>query len=168
LSSPPAGLRVRDAAPGDLDVIVDFNARLASETEDKTLDRVALTRGVRAALADPDRLRYWVAVSAGSGRVVGQAAVTREWSDWRDGWFWWFQSVYVRPEARHRGAFRSLHAHIRAAALSAGGVVGLRLYVDDANDHAHRTYEALGLTSGGYRVYEEVWKDRLPGGREPV
>jgi len=157
---------VRDPEPGDLDTIAAFNEALARETESKVLDRDILLRGVRAALADPDRLRYWIAVSPDSGEVVGQAAVTREWSDWRNGWLWWFQSVYVRPDARGRGVFRALHAQIRAAARDALDVVGLRLYVEQDNAAAQRTYEALGLTHGGYHVYEEIWPDRF-GGRTP-
>lgn len=154
------GVVVRDADPRDLDRIVAFNARLASETEGKTLEPAALARGVRSALADPTRLRYWVAGSAPDGETVGQAAVSREWSDWRDGWLWWLQSVYVLPEARGRGVFRSLYARVRSTARDAGDVVGLRLYVERDNERARSTYRSLGMTDGGYLVYEEVWPDR--------
>jgi GNAT superfamily N-acetyltransferase len=153
--------RVRDALPGDRPAIVDFNARLARETEGKALDPTVLDRGVRAALADPDRrLRYWVAELEPGGPVVGQAAISREWSDWRDGWLWWFQSVYVHPDARGRGVFRTLHGHVRALALSSTDVIGLRLYVEDANERAQQVYLSLGMRPGGYRVYEELW---IPG-----
>ena len=118
-----------------------------------------------AALADPDRrLRYWVAEPDPGGRVVGQAAISREWSDWRDGWLWWFQSVYVHPEARGQGVFRALHGHVRALALASPDVIGLRLYVEDANERAQRVYQALGMRPGGYHVYEEIWI----GGRPPA
>jgi GNAT superfamily N-acetyltransferase len=171
LTSPAPGpaappFRVRDAGPGDLSGIVAFNEGLAAETEGKALERGVLTRGVLAALRDPDRLRYWVAEQVDDPRprrLVGQAAVTREWSDWRHGWLWWFQSVYVVPEARRRGVFRALHAAVRAAALAQGDVVGLRLYVEDANTRAHDTYRALGFIPGGYHVYEELWPDRFGG-----
>ena len=148
---------IRDARAEDLDVIVSFNEALARETEGKTLDRGALARGVAAALKDPTRLRYWVAEDPTSRAVVGQAAVTREWSDWRNGWLWWFQSVYVHRDARGRGVFRSLHNSIRSAALSSPDVVGLRLYVEHENASARRTYESLGLAPGGYDVYEEIF-----------
>src|SRR3954453_21495805 len=120
---------VREARSGDLDSIVDFNARLALEPEEKLLDRAILFRGVAAALADRDRLRYWVAEDE-TGSVVGQAAITREWSDWRAGWIWWFQSVYVDPDHRGRGTFRVLHGQIRSAARQSPDVIGLRLYVE--------------------------------------
>ena len=164
MDPPPPRPRVRDALPGDRTAIVEFNARLARETEGKELDRPVLARGVGAALADPDRrLRYWVAELEPGGPVVGQAAISREWSDWRDGWLWWFQSVYVHPEARGKGVFRALHAHVRALALASEDVIGLRLYVEDANERAQRVYQALGMRPGGYRVYEELWiPDRPP------
>jgi GNAT superfamily N-acetyltransferase len=116
---------------------------------------------VGAALADPDRrLRYWVAELEAGGPVVGQAAISREWSDWRAGWFWWLQSVYVLPEARGKGVFRTLYGHVRALALTSADVIGLRLYVEDANERAQEVYQALGMRPGGYQVYEELW---IPG-----
>jgi GNAT superfamily N-acetyltransferase len=142
-------------------VIVEFNIQLALETEGKQLDPAVLARGVARALAHPDGLRYWVAETArgegGAATVVGQAAVTREWSDWRDGWLWWFQSVYVHPDHRRRGVFRALHQQIKSAARAAGDVIGLRLYVEKANQRAHQTYQALGFLPGGYDVYEDLW-----------
>jgi GNAT superfamily N-acetyltransferase len=154
-------LLVRDAHPGDHATIVEFNARLAAETEGKQLDRTVLARGVTRALADPDRLRYWLAEIREPGTVVGQAAISREWSDWRNGWVWWFQSVYVHQDYRRRGVFRILHQQIRTQARAAPDVIGLRLYVEAANDRAHQTYQALGFTPGGYHVYEELWPERL-------
>ena len=158
---PPA--TIRTAVPDDLDVLVEFNARLAHETEGKALSRSVLARGIRAALADRDRLAYWVAEVAddpaepASRWVVGQVGVTREWSDWRAGWIWWFQSVYVHPDYRGRGVFRGLHAHVRDMARSTPDVIGLRLYVEAANEVAQRVYQSLGMKPGGYDVYEELW-----------
>lgn len=157
---PTAPPRVRPAAMDDLPVIVEYNRLLALETESKVLDRDVLKAGVSCALADPDRLRYWVAELDGHSRPVGQAAITREWSDWRRGWIWWFQSVYVAAPFRGRGVFRSLYHHVRAEARSDPDVIGLRLYVEDANEPAHRTYQALGMKPGGYSVYEDLW---IPG-----
>ncbi|MFO0960303.1 MAG: GNAT family N-acetyltransferase [Isosphaeraceae bacterium] len=156
-------LLIREATPDDLEIVADFNARLAIETEGKRLDPGVLREGVAIALADPDRLRYWLA-DAG-GRVVGQAAVTREWSDWRNGWIWWFQSVYVDAEHRGRGVFRALYGHIRAIALEDPGVLGLRLYVEGKNEQAQATYKGLGMIPGGYEVYEELWPDRFKPGQ---
>ena len=111
------------------------------------------------ALAEPDRLRFWVAERG--GRVIGQTAITREWSDWRDGWVWWLQSVYVIAEARGQGVFRRLYGHIRDAARAQPDVIGLRLYVEQENLRAQATYRSLGMEPGGYLVYEAMWRERF-------
>ena len=54
-------LTIRPATADDLDVIVDFNARIASETEDTVLDRNTLRAGVQVLLEDPAKGRYFVA-----------------------------------------------------------------------------------------------------------
>jgi GNAT superfamily N-acetyltransferase len=157
---PPDSLSIRPALPGDLPTIVEFNRLLALETESKTLDPDVLARGVSQAIADPDRIRYWVAFTGGSPQPAGQAAITREWSDWRNGWIWWFQSVYVAKAFRRQGVFRALYRHIHEIARSQVDVIGLRLYVEDANERARRTYQALGMKPGGYSVYQDLW---IPG-----
>jgi len=163
VTSPP-GFRIRDAEPDDLAVIVDFNRRLAEETEGKALDLAILGRGVSRALADSDRLRYWVVVRADDGKVVAQTAVSREWSDWRDGWLWWLQSVYVVAEHRGQGLFKALYGHIRTRAAADLDVIGIRLYVEEGNRPAQRAYQALGFKPGGYSVLEDLWIDRVDAG----
>jgi GNAT superfamily N-acetyltransferase len=145
-------LEVRPATPADAPVIVEFNRLLAEESEGKSLDLPLLAAGVAAGLADPRKALYFVAEE--DGRVLGQTMITFEWSDWRNGWFWWVQSVYVRPEARRRGVFRTLFEHIFAAARRDPEVIGLRLYVEEENRLARETYARLGLSPTGYRVME--------------
>ncbi|MEW4566596.1 GNAT family N-acetyltransferase [Tautonia sp. JC769] len=152
-------LIVRDARRTDRDAIVASNLSLAIETEGKQLDPRVVGRGVDRALESDDRLRYWVAER--EGRILGQSAVSREWSDWRCGWIWWLQSVYVVDEARGLGVFRALHSHIRDEARRTPDVIGLRLYVEHENHRAQKTYEALGMTPGGYLVFEELWPERF-------
>jgi ribosomal protein S18 acetylase RimI-like enzyme len=142
---------VRAAVPADLDVLVAFNAAMALETEGKRLDPARLRAGVEAALGDPQRGHYLVAEHG--GRVAGALLITREWSDWRNGWFWWIQSVYVAPEARRAGIYRALHAEVLRQAAAAGAV-GVRLYVDRGNERAQRTYEQLGMQTSHYVFYE--------------
>jgi ribosomal protein S18 acetylase RimI-like enzyme len=80
--------------------------------------------------------------------------LTYEWSDWRNGDWWWIQSVYVAPEYRRQGVYAALYAHVLAGARANPGVCGLRLYVERDNTGAQRTYEALGMEDAGYRMYE--------------
>jgi ribosomal protein S18 acetylase RimI-like enzyme len=149
-------VKVRPALSVDRDVIAAFNAAMARETEGKELDLVTVTRGVEKALADPSRGRYYVAEL--EGRAAGCLLLTREWSDWRDGWYWWIQSVFVTPQARGRGAYTALHEQVRREAIAAGDVAAIRLYVEKHNAAAQRTYHRLGMIDAGYLVYEERLK----------
>ena len=142
----------------DLDALVRFAQAMARETENKTLQEASLRAGVRTALRDPDRGTYFVAVqgerSTGDAKRAGALMVTREWSDWRNGFFWWIQSVYVRPPCRRQGVYRQLYAHVRECALDRSEVCGLRLYVEEDNAAARAAYEALDMTETSYRLYE--------------
>jgi ribosomal protein S18 acetylase RimI-like enzyme len=149
---------IRRATPDDLDVLVKFNAALAWETEHKRLRPEILTAGVKAVFADASRGFYTVAEHA--GEVVGQMMVTFEWSDWRNGWFWWVQSVYVREDARRLGVFRSLYREVQRLAVADRDVIGIRLYVERENVRAQATYRALGMTDTTYGMMEEY---PLPG-----
>ena len=147
-------LTVRTATPADVPVIVEYNRRLAQETEHKSLDPATVSAGVAAAIADPmTKGPYYLACDGAD--VIGQLQVTLEWSDWRNGWFWWIQSVYVRAEHRGRGIFRALYQHVRSRACAAGNVIGIRLYVELENTAAQATYSRMGMSFLPYKVLEE-------------
>jgi GNAT superfamily N-acetyltransferase len=145
-------LTLRRATPADAAVVAEFNAALARESEGKELDPATLAAGVRAALADPAKGVYTLAERG--GEVVGQMMLTYEWSDWRNGWFWWVQSVYVRPAARRGGVFRALFADVLARAAADPGVIGVRLYMEHGNARARETYRSMGMVEAGYEVFE--------------
>ncbi len=148
-------IRIRDAQRADLETLVEYNLAMARETEGRELTPAVLRRGVAKALASAARGRYFVAEL--EGRVAGCLMLTLEWSDWRDGWFWWIESVYVRPDCRGRGVYSALHEHVRAAARAEGDVVGLRLYVEKSNQSAQRTYQRQGMHETDYLLYEETF-----------
>jgi GNAT superfamily N-acetyltransferase len=154
-------ITIRAARESDVSLIVDFNHRLARESEDRELDWDTLARGVAALLADPARGQYWIAEATGPAPAgeargpVGQCLVTTEWSDWTNGRYWWFQSVYVVPEYRGQRVFRRLWDHVESAARKAGDVAALRLYVERDNAPARAVYERLGMKETGYLVYEK-------------
>jgi ribosomal protein S18 acetylase RimI-like enzyme len=143
---------IRRATPDDVPVLVAFNAALAWETEQKRLDTAVLTSGIRAIFDSPGRGFYTVAIRA--GEIVGQMMITYEWSDWRNGWFWWIQSVYVREDARRAGVFRALYREIERQATADPAVIGVRLYVEAGNTRAQATYRALGMANTSYGVME--------------
>ena len=144
---------VREASAADHAVLCAYNQAMAEETEGRRLDEEKLSRGVRAVLADPGKGRYLVAER--DGRVVGQLMVTFEWSDWRDGLFWWIQSVYVAPDARRGGVYRALHERVVELARASGEACGVRLYVEVENRTARATYERLGMKPCRYGMYEQ-------------
>ena len=145
-------LTIREAELSDLDAIVEFNLRLATESENKVLDRELVTKGVAALLRDSAKGRYFVAEAEGD--IVGQIMHTREWSDWRNGDIWWLQSVYVAAPFRRRGVFRRLFLHLWEEADRSPDVVGIRLYVEADNQAAQNTYRDLGMNRPGYFVME--------------
>lgn len=149
-------ITVRLARPDDCETIVDFNAKLATETENKVLNFDLLLPGVRALLADPAKGRYFVACDG--DQIVGQVMHTREWSDWRNGDIWWLQSVYVAAPYRRAGVFRKLYNHLQDEAKRDPTVVGLRLYVEENNHRAQETYRAFGMVEGGYFVLERFFE----------
>ncbi len=148
---------IRQAEEDDRDRIVLFNQALARETEGRVLDRTTLKAGVARMLSDPARGRYFVAED--EGEIVGQLAVTVEWSDWRNAEIWWIQSVYIARSHRRRGTYRQLHLTVKDMARAAR-VAGLRLCVEQDNQGARTTYESLDMRPSSYVLYEEYWPGR--------
>lgn len=150
--SHPAGVTVRPAVLADLDVLVRFSTAMALETEARVLDQERLRHGTRAVLESNDRGFYLVAER--DSIVVGQLLITYEWSDWRNGAFWWIQSVYVEPSARLRGVYRTLHDYVLQEARRRGNVCGVRLYVEQDNAGAQAAYARMDMSPTGYHIYE--------------
>ncbi|MDP3759260.1 MAG: N-acetyltransferase [Ramlibacter sp.] len=159
-------LTIRKAEPRDAAAIARFNSAMALETEGKALLPERVNPGVQRLLGDPSLGFYVVAEQAGSG-VVGSLMVTNEWSDWRNGLFWWIQSVYIVPAARRQGVYRALYDFVRDMARADPGICGFRLYVEKDNAAAQRTYSALGMEPTDYLVYEEL-KAGVPYFGEPA
>lgn len=144
-------LLIRDANLSDVAALVAWNKAMALETEHKTLDAATLESGVRAVFEQARRGFYLVAER--DEVAVGSLLVTYEWSDWRNGDFWWIQSVYVTEPMRRGGVFRALFAAVRERAIQAGAV-GVRLYVETENRRAQDTYAELGMARCHYWMYE--------------
>lgn len=150
-------IHVRQAGPQDADVLVGFSAAMAWETEGRQLDLARLLNGTRALLSSTERGFFIVAEHDKEElrRPVGQLMITFEWSDWRNGMFWWVQSVYVDPAWRRKGVYRSMHDYIVAQAKADPSVCGIRLYVEQDNQAAQCVYQRVGLAPSRYWVYEQ-------------
>jgi GNAT superfamily N-acetyltransferase len=146
-------MEIRKARKDDIDALIGFNEAMALETEGKKLFTDTLRKGVEAVLDDPQKGFYVVAED--EGRAIGGLMVTFEWSDWRNGWFWWIQSVYVAPDYRGKRIYSQLYNFVKDEAAATRDVCGFRLYVEKENTHAQGVYKKLGMEETYYLMYEE-------------
>lgn len=150
----PAPAIIRKAVPADARALAEFNRAIATETENRELMPQVILRGVRAVFEDPSRGFYLVAEV--EKELAAALMVTTEWSDWRNGEFWWIQSVYVAPAWRRRGLYRMLHRHLQEMAARDENACGLRLYVELENHAAQKTYASLGMDETRYKMFEQL------------
>ena len=146
--------KVEKGTEADAGKIAEFQIDMALESEGAILDREKILNGVRAGLSDPAKGTYYI-VRTESGETAGSLLVTKEWSDWNNCWYWWIQSVFVKPEYRRQGAFTYLYETVRAFAKQEGSTC-LRLYVDRSNRKAQKCYKKQGMDECHYLMYEEV------------
>jgi len=144
---------IRTGTLKDLQTIAAFNSAMAEETEGRALQKDIILPGVEAVLQDP--LKGFYLLAEDEGKIIGQLMITFEWSDWRNGNIWWIQSVYVQPEARRKGVYKSLYEEVCRIALKSK-VTGIRLYVDEFNDDAQKVYSSLGMRESHYVMYEAI------------
>ena len=151
---------IRNATAADIERMAGWAVAMAWETEQKKLDPDTVRKGIRAVFDQPGRGRYFIAER--QGEAAGTLMLTYEWSDWRNGDWWWIQSVYVAPEHRRQGVYAALYAYVKQAAEARADVCGLRLYVEHHNANAQRTYESLGMVDAGYKMYEAALPKTRP------
>jgi predicted GNAT family acetyltransferase len=143
---------IRNAIVSDASVIVDFQLAMALETEQLTLDKELVTKGVEAVFKDKEKGRYFVAEE--ENKVIASLMLTPEWSDWRNKTIWWIQSVYVVPEFRGKKVFSKLYQHVKETIIKDEKAAGLRLYVDLTNQNAREVYKAIGMNGEHYQLFE--------------
>ena len=135
----------------DIENIAQFQVDMAMESEGTQLDKDTVTKGVSAAMADENKGLYYIARV--DGKAVGSLMLTREWSDWNNGWYWWIQSVYVEPDYRRQGVYKSMYQAVCTDAKQQN-VAQVRLYVDKTNTRGQEVYSSLGMQESHYLIYE--------------
>ncbi len=146
-------IKVRPGLLFDIDIIADYQVRMAFETENGLkLDPPTVNLGVTAVMDDPSKGKYWLAEV--DGKVVGCLLTVPEWSDWRNGTVLWIHSVYVHPDYRKYGVYKSLYGHLKQMVSESKELRGLRLYVDKTNLNAQKVYESLGMSGEHYHLFE--------------
>lgn len=148
-------IHLRRARDKDADFLAAGNIALARETENKALPQSTVLEGVKTVLRHPNHGFYVIAEI--DHQPMGQLLVTYEWSDWRNGLFWWLQSVYILPQWRGQGLFRQLQDYVIQAAKDDPKVCGLRLYVERDNRRAKSIYTHLGWQTTSYEMLEMDW-----------
>jgi ribosomal protein S18 acetylase RimI-like enzyme len=127
---------------------------MARETEGIELIPEVISAGVKAMIENP-QMGFYLVVELDNG-IQASLMVTTEWSDWRNGMFWWIQSVYVRPAYRRQGLYRELYERVKEMAEQEPAVCGYRLYVERDNVNAQKTYQSLGMSETDYKLCEEL------------
>ena len=145
---------IRQATINDTAAIADFNIKMAKETEDLALIPDVINAGVRNMIENPAMGFYLVAED--NHVIQASLMVTTEWSDWRNGLFWWIQSVYVQPQYRRMGLYSKLYEKVKILAQDNNNVCGFRLYVENENVTAQKTYRSLGMEKTDYQMFEEA------------
>lgn len=143
---------VREARITDMPSLLDFQLKMALETENVQLEIQPLTQGMQRLLKDPGKGKYYVAEE--SGEVIGCLMTTYEWSEWRCGTILWIQSVYVAAPWRKKGVFKRMYQHIHQLVSEDHELKGIRLYVDKTNQTAQQVYSGLGMNGDHYTVFE--------------
>jgi len=148
---------IRNANKDDITIIVNFNTAMAMETEIKILISETVYKGVNELLNNNENGFYLIAES--DGIPAGQLMITKEWSDWRNGEFWWIQSVYIHPDYRKNNIYQKLYNEAIKLAKESKNVCGIRLYVNKDNNIAQKVYAKLGMKESNYLFFEEDWSD---------
>jgi ribosomal protein S18 acetylase RimI-like enzyme len=147
---------IREATKHHKPNLIDFQLKMALETENITLEISELSQGIQRLLKDPTKGKYYVAIE--NEEPIGCLMTTYEWSDWRNSTVLWIQSVYVEKAFRGRGVFKMLYEFIRKMTEESADLRGIRLYVDKTNLAAQKVYEGLGMNGEHYTVYEWMKK----------
>ena len=147
-------MTVRAATIQDAKLIAQFNQAMAMETESKALDWGTISAGVERMLLNPELGFYLVFEQGTGGQISGCLGITFEWSDWRNGLFWWIQSVYVSPDSREQGVFTAMYHEVQKLAREVPEIIGIRLYAERENQRALRAYYGLGMHETDYKLLQ--------------
>jgi GNAT superfamily N-acetyltransferase len=141
---------VRIANIDDLDTLVSFTLAEAKEAEGIKKSSVIVRKGIKAALENPTIARYWV-LENHERETIGSVSVVKEWSDWHAGYYWWIQSMFIRPEYRGQKLMRLLLDKVREAARKEEAI-DIRLYVHKDNIRAIKAYSREGFSVSPYQI----------------
>ena len=137
---------VRDATIEDGPTLARFMQIQGKETEDLELVYEDVLLGTTNLLKRPQFGRYFVAYQESAPEtIMGMMMIHFETSMEAGGLIWWINSVYVHPDHRRKGVFRTLYNHIMAIARADPFIKCVRLYVELTNTSAQAVYSKMGM-----------------------
>lgn len=141
-AAPVSGTRIRLAANADVPLILRFIRELA-EYERLLHEVVATEERLRETLFGARPAAEVVIAEDADGAALGFALFFHNYSTFLAQPGIYLEDLYVRPEARGRGAGRALLAHLARLARERG-CGRLEWWVLDWNESAIRFYRSLG------------------------
>ncbi|MCF8218101.1 MAG: GNAT family N-acetyltransferase [Bacteroidales bacterium] len=135
-----------------LNTIVEFQKQMAYETEGIVLEEQTVYSGVKHIFDHPQTGHYLIAKH--KDEIIANLLVLFEWSDWRNGDVLWIHSVFVKPEYRGMGVFKSMYQHVKKEVEERKDYKGIRLYVEKQNQKAQKVYKAVGMSNEHYELFE--------------
>ena len=148
-------IRLRDAAPGDVPVMLGFAHSLA-EHEGRPEGTVVATEALlhRAFFGTPPTA--WALVAERDGATLGYAAWSYPFRMYQGRTVMHVSNVFVAPEARGAGIGRTIFVELARRCL-ARGCAALEWGVKDDNVTALAFYDALGARrrTGGVTLHLE-------------
>jgi ribosomal protein S18 acetylase RimI-like enzyme len=151
MTSKISNLKIKQAKIQDALWIAQAQVNMARETEDFELNLDTVSRGVEHIFANPSIGGYYAAYM--DDKIIACLLTLLEWSDWRAKNVAWVHSLYVEPEYRNQGIFKSMHEYL-VQEFQQAGFAGIRLYVDKTNTLAQKAYEKVGYNGQHYRLFE--------------
>lgn len=141
-----------EANAEDIGTLADLQCAMAWETESYKLDKSTVSKGLQALFDDATKGKYYKLRH--EQKIIGCMLNTFEWSEWRNGYILWIQSLYIVPEFRGKGLFGLVYQHLQNLVNTSEELQGIRLYVDKTNVKATKVYEALGMNGDHYHFFE--------------
>jgi GNAT superfamily N-acetyltransferase len=159
--------RVRFADRSDLEALTKFSIQTARETLGVEPPREHVLCSLETVLSQPDSGQLFIADTP--QQAVGSLFLAgKEFSEWRNGWFYYITGVYVIKDYRRLGVRFDLYRCACDWVRSQPGALGIRAHVhektdlatilgDNTSDHHNRPeYELEPMVDTGYRLIEAL------------
>ncbi|CAI2382708.1 unnamed protein product [Moneuplotes crassus] len=147
--------------PEHSEVLADFSAKMAFETEDKTIDTKPIAQAFQRFLSfEPSKegeraLGFYLVAVTSSGVCVGSMMITYECNPVIGGLIYMIHNVYVEKEYRKLGVFKKIYNKAKQLAEEDPNCKCMRLFVELENELAMKVYTRMGMARIDNTVMEK-------------